>query len=55
MVWSPRDGKLPSICGTGHYGTLATAGIDYDFATWYGFLAPANTPAVVLQRLSPDI
>jgi tripartite-type tricarboxylate transporter receptor subunit TctC len=26
-----------------------SAGIDYEYATWYGFLAPVKTPAAVLQ------
>lgn len=29
-----------------------TAGIDYDYSTWYGFLAPAKTPAPILATLS---
>ena len=32
-----------------------SAGIDYDYATWYGFLAPAKTPAVVLRILEAAI
>jgi tripartite-type tricarboxylate transporter receptor subunit TctC len=28
-----------------------SAGIDYEYATWYGFLAPAKTPTAVLQTL----
>jgi len=28
------------------------AGVDYEYATWYGFLAPAKTPPAVLELLS---
>jgi tripartite-type tricarboxylate transporter receptor subunit TctC len=35
--------------------TAQASGIDYDYATWYGFLAPANTPAPILQSLSAAI
>jgi tripartite-type tricarboxylate transporter receptor subunit TctC len=35
--------------------TARASGIDYDYATWYGFLAPANTPAPILQSLSTAI
>jgi tripartite-type tricarboxylate transporter receptor subunit TctC len=35
--------------------TAQASGVDYDYATWYGFLAPANTPAVVLQNLGTAI
>jgi tripartite-type tricarboxylate transporter receptor subunit TctC len=35
--------------------TAHASGVDYDYATWYGFLAPANTPAVVLQNLGTVI
>src|SRR5262249_49161046 len=31
--------------------TALAANIDYQNATWYGFLAPAKTPAPVLQTL----
>jgi tripartite-type tricarboxylate transporter receptor subunit TctC len=33
----------------------ASADIDYEYATWYGFLAPAKTPAAVLQTLNRTI
>jgi tripartite-type tricarboxylate transporter receptor subunit TctC len=29
-----------------------SAGIDYEYSTWYGFLAPAKTPRPVLETLS---
>ena len=32
-----------------------SAGIDYEYATWYGFLAPAKTPAAILQVLDRAI
>jgi tripartite-type tricarboxylate transporter receptor subunit TctC len=32
-----------------------SAGIDYQYATWYGFLAPARTPATILQTLNRAI
>jgi len=31
------------------------AGIDYDYATWYGFLAPAKTAPAILEALSRAI
>jgi tripartite-type tricarboxylate transporter receptor subunit TctC len=35
--------------------TALAAGIDYEFSTWYGFLAPAKTPPPVLQILHRTI
>jgi tripartite-type tricarboxylate transporter receptor subunit TctC len=35
--------------------TALSANIDYEYATWYGFLAPAKTPAAVLQTLNRAI
>jgi tripartite-type tricarboxylate transporter receptor subunit TctC len=32
-----------------------SAGIDFEYSTWYGFLAPAKTPAAVLQTLNRAI
>jgi tripartite-type tricarboxylate transporter receptor subunit TctC len=32
-----------------------SADIDYEYATWYGFFAPAKTPAAVLQTLNRAI
>jgi tripartite-type tricarboxylate transporter receptor subunit TctC len=32
-----------------------SAKIDYEYATWYGFLAPAKTPAAILQTLNAAI
>src|SRR6202030_3800609 len=35
--------------------TARSAGVDYVNTTWYGFLAPAKTPRVVLQTLHDAI
>lgn len=35
--------------------STASAKINYEYATWYGFLAPANTPDAVLQTLHQAI
>jgi len=35
--------------------TARSGGIDYEYATWYGFLAPAKTPKAVLQTLNAAI
>jgi hypothetical protein len=32
-----------------------SANIDYEYSTWYGFLAPANMPGPVLEKLSRAI
>jgi tripartite-type tricarboxylate transporter receptor subunit TctC len=32
-----------------------SAGIDYEYATWYGFLAPAKTPAAIMRSLGRAI
>jgi tripartite-type tricarboxylate transporter receptor subunit TctC len=32
--------------------TAQSAGVDYLYSTWYGFLAPANTPQDILDRLA---
>ena len=31
--------------------TARSAGVDYLYSTWYGFLAPAKTPQDVLEKL----
>src|SRR5580704_1366416 len=49
-----QDGKLRALAvaalepmrGPVAVPTAHASGVDYDYATWYGFLAPANTPAV---------
>jgi tripartite-type tricarboxylate transporter receptor subunit TctC len=35
--------------------SAASANINYEYATWYGFLAPANTPDTVLRTLHQAI
>jgi tripartite-type tricarboxylate transporter receptor subunit TctC len=35
--------------------TALSANIDYEYATWYGFLAPAKTPAAILRTLNRAI
>jgi len=35
--------------------TAASQGVDYRFATWYGLLAPANTPKPILDTLHEAI
>ena len=35
--------------------TAASQGVDYQYSTWYGFLAPAKTPRSVLQTLHNSI
>jgi tripartite-type tricarboxylate transporter receptor subunit TctC len=35
--------------------TALSADIDYEYATWYGFLTPAKTPPAVLQLLNRTI
>jgi tripartite-type tricarboxylate transporter receptor subunit TctC len=46
-VSSSQPMRSPVAAPTAH-----ASGIDYDYATWYGFLAPANTPAATLLTLS---
>jgi tripartite-type tricarboxylate transporter receptor subunit TctC len=41
-----RIGLLPDV------PTLKELGVDYDFTTWYGVMAPAGLPKPVLTRLS---
>lgn len=35
--------------------TAKSAGVDYEYSTWYGFLAPARTPKPLLDRYSAAI
>jgi hypothetical protein len=35
--------------------TARSSGIDYEYSTWYGILAPARTPAAILQSLNTAI
>lgn len=45
-----RSGQLPDL------PTVAESGIPgYDVTSWYGFFAPARTPAAVISRLNADI
>jgi tripartite-type tricarboxylate transporter receptor subunit TctC len=58
-----RDGKLLALAVSTRepmrspiaVPTALSANIDYEYATWYGFLAPAKTPAAVLQTLNRAI
>jgi tripartite-type tricarboxylate transporter receptor subunit TctC len=55
-----NDGKLQALAvatekaQTDPYPvpSAQSAGVDYLYSTWYGFLAPAKTPAPVLQTLA---
>src|SRR3954470_956810 len=54
-----RDGKLQALAVGAEEPqtdpfpapTAQSAGVDYLYSTWYGFLAPANTPQDILDRL----
>jgi tripartite-type tricarboxylate transporter receptor subunit TctC len=58
-----QDGKLLALAVSSRepmHSPIAvpaalSSGIDYQYATWYGFLAPAKTPTAVLQTLSAAI
>jgi tripartite-type tricarboxylate transporter receptor subunit TctC len=58
-----QDGRLQALAvSTGEpmrspvaVPTARSANIDYEFATWYGFLAPVKTPAAVLETLNRAI
>ena len=58
-----QDGKLLALAVSARepmrnpitVPTALSADIDYEYATWYGFLAPAKTPAAVLQTLNRAI
>jgi tripartite-type tricarboxylate transporter receptor subunit TctC len=58
-----QDGKLLALAVSARepmrnpiaVPTALSVDIDYEYATWYGFLAPAKTPAAVLQRLNRAI
>src|SRR5262249_53198083 len=58
-----RDGGLKALAGAARQPTpepiaIATAqlqGIDYQYATWYGVLAPGKTPKSVLDTLDQAI
>ena len=58
-----QDGKLLALAVSSRESmvnpiavpTALSANIDYEYATWYGFLAPAKTPAAVLRLLHRTI
>jgi len=58
-----QDGKLLALAVSSREAmrdpiaapTALSANVDYEYATWYGFLAPAKTPAAVLQTLDRAI
>ena len=58
-----QDGKLLALAVSSReplrspiaVPTALSSGIDYEYATWYGFLAPAKTPTAVLQTLGAAI
>lgn len=59
-----KNGRLRALGVTGSkrspgapdLPTIAEAGVkDYQTTTWYGLLAPANTPAAIVNRLSGDM
>lgn len=43
----PASPNLPSIAESGYK--------EFDFATWYGLIAPAKTPAEIVARLNQEI
>jgi tripartite-type tricarboxylate transporter receptor subunit TctC len=58
-----QEGKLLALAvSSGHpmqtpiaVPTARSSGIDYEYTTWYGILAPANTPGPVLQSLNAAV
>jgi tripartite-type tricarboxylate transporter receptor subunit TctC len=54
-----KDGKLQALAVAAEEAqtdpfpvpTARSAGVDYIYSTWYGFLAPAKTPPDILERL----
>ena len=59
-----RSGKLRALAVTGktrssllpNVPTIIESGLkDYEFATWYGLLAPAGTPRATLDKLHSDV
>lgn len=55
-----QDGSLKAIAIGGHeplsdpisIPTAMSQGVDYEYSTWYGLLAPAKTPKPILTKLS---
>jgi tripartite-type tricarboxylate transporter receptor subunit TctC len=58
-----QDGKLLALAVSSRepmlepvaVPTALSANVDYEYATWYGFLAPVKTPAAILQTLDRAI
>ena len=59
-----RTGKLRALATTGasrtaaapELPTIAEAALpNYEVSLWYGLLAPANTPAAIVQRLHAEV
>jgi tripartite-type tricarboxylate transporter receptor subunit TctC len=58
-----QDGKLFALAVSSRQPMLVpiavptarSSGIDYEYSTWYGILAPARTPAAILQSLNTAI
>jgi len=58
-----QDGKLVALAVASRepmrspvaVPSAVSSGVDYEYATWYGFLAPARTPKPILQTLSTAI
>jgi tripartite-type tricarboxylate transporter receptor subunit TctC len=50
IVAQERSGALPDV------PTVAEAGMrDFEVTTWYGVLAPAGTPAPIIQRVNAEL
>jgi tripartite-type tricarboxylate transporter receptor subunit TctC len=50
IVAQQRSGALPDV------PTVAEAGMrDFEVTTWYGVLAPAGTPAPIIQRVNAEL
>jgi tripartite-type tricarboxylate transporter receptor subunit TctC len=49
VTGSKRSSLLPDV------PTILEAGVNYEITGWYGILAPANTPAAIVQRLRDEV
>jgi tripartite-type tricarboxylate transporter receptor subunit TctC len=49
VTGSKRSPLLPEV------PTILEAGVNYEITGWYGILAPANTPAAIVQRLRDEV
>jgi tripartite-type tricarboxylate transporter receptor subunit TctC len=50
IATAKRHPSLPDV------PTLAEAGLpEYHYDSWFGFMAPAGTPAPILKKISEDI